>query len=387
MSDVLMVAAEASSALFAQRLLEHWKSEKKDIKCFGVGSQKMEDLGFERLGKSEEMAVVGAAEIIEHYGKLKEVFNSLVEQAKIRKPKLAIVMDYPDFNLMLAKKLKAMGIPVVYYISPQVWAWRKGRVNKIKAYCEKVLLLFNFEKEFYQEKQVPFEFVGHPLLDELNDKFFDQEYWFKHRHRYGIQDDEIVIGLMPGSRRMEIQQHLSIQIEVARRLHKNFPKTRILFMCAPTVDKEKFIEKLEDVRFPYMILKEDPVEMIHLADFVLAASGTATLQVALLEKPMVIMYKLKWLTGIVAKVLVHGVKYFGIVNLILGHEAVPERWQSGTHPDELYKLMARYIQDPEYTKSVKEKLKQVRGHLGEKGATARVAKAVEKYLNASEFQK
>lgn len=381
--QVLIVAAEASSSLFAQRLLEQWKTEKRDIHCFGVGSDQMEGLGFERLGKSEEMAVVGAAEIIEHFGKLKAVFNSLVREAELRRPRVAIVMDYPEFNLMLAKKLHGLGIPVVYYISPQVWAWRKGRVETIKKYCQKVFVLFNFEVPFYQDKGVACEFVGHPVLDELDDKFFSESYRKNHRHRCGIQDDQIVIGLMPGSRRIELRQHLDLQMEVVRRLYKNFPQIRVLLMCAPSVDKEKLREQIGDVRFPFILLKDDPFEMIHLADYVLVASGTATLQVALLEKPMVIMYRMKWLTGIFAKIFVRGVRFFGIVNLILGYEAVPERWQGGANADEIYRLMARYLQDPKHAEHVRSELKKVRSHLGDRGATKRVSLALEEFFQKS----
>ncbi len=380
MSQVLIVAAEASSALFATRLLEHWKASNRNIRSFGVGNQDMENLGFERLGKSEEMAVVGAAEIIEHYGKLKAVFNSLVEQAILRKPDVAIVMDYPEFNLMLAKKLHALGISVVYYVSPQVWAWRKGRVETIKKYCTQVFVLFPFEVAFYKEKQVACEFVGHPVLDEMDEKFFSPEYFKLHRQRYGIQDDEFVIGLMPGSRQGELKQHLGIQIEVARRLYKKYPKIRVLMMCAPTVAKEQLQELMGDVRFPYMLLKEEPLEMIHLADAILVASGTATLMVGLLEKPMVIMYKMKWLTGIFAKLFIRGIQFFGLINLILNREAVPERWQGGANPDELFRLMSRYIEEPSYRDSVILDLKKIRPFLGEKGATRRVAQALEVYF-------
>lgn len=378
--SVMIVAAEASSALFAQRLIELWQKEGRDIKTFGVGTESMEALGFERLGKSEEMAVVGAAEIIEAYSHLKSVFNKLVEEAKRRKPRVVIVMDYPEFNLMLSKKLHALGIPVVYYVSPQVWAWRKGRVLTIKKYCDKVLLLFPFEKTFYESKGVPFDFVGHPILDEMDPKYLTKEYRELHRHRYGIKDNETVIGLMPGSRRGEIKQHLDIQLEVARRLYRDFPNLRILLMTAPTLTKEYLQDRVDKVNFPIMIIKDEPFEMIHLADVVLAASGTATLMVGLLEKPMVIMYKLKWLTGIFARIVVRGVKFFGIVNLILNKEAVPERWQNGTEPAHLYDLMARYLREPEYKESVIRDLKQIRAYLGDLGATKRVSESLSGYL-------
>lgn len=380
MDSVLIVAAEASSSLFAQRLLEHWKKEKAPIQAFGVGSQGMESLGFERFGKSEEMAVVGLAEAIEHFGQHLKILNDLVAEAEKRKPKVAVIMDYPDFNLMLAKRLKKIGIPVVYYITPQVWAWRKGRVSKIQQFCDQVFVLFPFEVAFFQEKGVKATFVGHPLLDELDPKFWDEKYRKLHRSQCGIPEEDIVIGLMPGSRRIEIKHHLDIQIEVARRLYKSYPNIRVLLMCAPTVDKEKLQDKLTDIRFPYMLMKSDPFEMIHLADYILAASGTATLQVGLLEKPMVAMYKFKWLTGVIAKMIVRGVRYFTIVNLILGREVVPERWQGGANVDELTALMKRYLDDPAYAESVRQELKTLRHQLGDKGATRRVAEALKAYM-------
>lgn len=383
MNQVLFVAAEASSVTYAQRILESWKQQGQKVHAFGVGSQEMENLGFERLGKAEEMAVVGAAEIINHYGLLKGVFDLLVEEAEKRRPKVAVVMDYPEFNLMLAKKLHAMGIPVVYYISPQVWAWRKGRVKTIKKYCQKVFVLFPFEVPFYEEHQVPCEFVGHPLLDELDERFIgDPNYLKIHRNQCGIADHEIVLGLMPGSRRQELKQHFQIQLDAARILAKKYPNLKILILTAPTFSKEKMQEYLEDFRLPYILMKDEPFRMIHLVDMMLVASGTATLQVGLLQKPMVIMYKMKWLTGVFAKLIVRGTKYFGLVNLILGREAVPERFQAEVTPEKIATLLEKYIIDPEYKAKVVADLAQLRSYLGNKGATQRVVVALNEYLKS-----
>lgn len=381
MDQVLFVAAEASSVTYAQRILETWKKQGRQVHAFGVGSQEMENLGFERLGKSEEMAIVGAVEIINSYSMLKGVFDRLVEEAEKRRPKVAVVMDYPEFNLMLAKKLHSMGIPVVYYISPQVWAWRKGRVETIKKYCQKVFVLFPFEVPFYEEHKVPVEFVGHPLLDELDEKLIDDEAYLKtHRNQCGIRDDEIVLGLMPGSRRSELKMHLQIQLDAARILSKKYPNLKVVILCAPTFSKEQMQDQLEDFRLPYILLKDEPFRMIHLVDMMLVASGTATLQVGLLQKPMVIMYRMKWLTGVFAKIFVRGTKYFGLVNLILGKEAVPERFQSDVTPEKIAALVERFITDPAYKAQVKADLAQLRSHLGDKGATQRVVNSLNGYL-------
>lgn len=380
MNKVMMVAAEASSVLYAQRILEEFQKQKIAVEAFGVGSQEMESLGFRRLGKSEEMAVVGIAEVIAHYRELKAVFDQLVEEARKQKPSVAVLMDYPDFNLKLAAELKKMGIPVVYYISPQIWAWRQKRIFKIKEVCDQVLLLFPFEEKFYQKHQVPHAFVGHPLLDELDPKLFDSSYRKTRRNQCGIQDHEIVLGLMPGSRKLELAQHMPIQLQTARIMMKKYPQLKVVFLVAPNFDKEKLQVYLEDFRLPYMIIKDDPFRMIQLTDLILVASGTATLQVGLMLKPMVIMYKLKWLTGVIAKLFVRGTRFFGLVNLILDSEVVPERWQGGANPQELSRLLSRYLEDPDYQKKIVSQLATLQNHLGDRGVTVRVVEALKPYL-------
>lgn len=376
--NVMFVAAEASSAHYALKILQEWKNKGLKVHSWGVGSNDMEKMGFERIGKAEEMAVVGASEIIAQYSNLKAVFDRLVEEAAKRRPQVVVVMDYPEFNLMLSKKLHALGLKVVYYISPHVWAWRKGRVKTIKKYCDKVLLLFPFEPTFYDSHKVANEFVGHPLLDEIDDKFFDPNYKKLHRNKTGIQDDEIVLGLMPGSRRLELKNHLPQQLRVAGQLLRKHPKLKLVILCAPTIEKEQILAYMEDFRFPFQLLKTDPFEMIHLVDVMLAASGTATLQVGLLEKPMVIMYRMSMMTAIFAKLVVRG--YFGLVNLILGEEVVPERFQWQATDEELFKHLDRWISQPETQIPVIEKLKQLKTKLGNKGANARVAKILERYF-------
>lgn len=376
--NVMFVAAEASSSHYALKILQEWKKQNKGVKAWGVGSQDMENLGFERIGKAEEMAVVGASEIIAQYKSLKAVFDRLVEEAARRRPQVVVVMDYPEFNLMLSKKLHALGLKVVYYICPSVWAWRKGRAKTIKKYCDKALLLFPFEVPFYESYQVPNEFVGHPLLDEIDDKYFNSEYRKTHRNRCGIQDNEIVLGLMPGSRKLELKNLFPQQLRVAAQLMRKHPNLKLVILCAPTIDKEQLLAYMEDFRFPFQLLKSDPFEMIHLTDLMLATSGTATLQVGLLEKPMVIMYRTSTFTAIFGRMIVRG--YFGLVNLILGEEAVPERFQWKCTDEELFRIMDGWISHPETQVPVIEKLKLLKTRLGDKGATQRVLKILERYF-------
>jgi lipid-A-disaccharide synthase len=378
---ILLVAAEASGAQIAAAFLREWKKQEiahseRAVTWFGVGSEDMESLGFQRFGKAETMGVVGLAEVLEHYGEIKQVFNTLIQQAKEKKPQVAILIDYPGFNLRLAKRLDELNIPVVYYVSPQVWAWKKNRVEVIRRHCKKILVLFPFEKKFYEAQRVPVEFVGHPLLDALGPRFSDQNAWRTLRQRFGVTDDEVVVGIMPGSRKSEVRRHILIQMEVARRLHHEFPNIRVLLCVAPSLTKEWVLEQVGEPKFPFMVLQNDPLEMIHMTDLVLVASGTATLQVGLLAKPMVIMYRMNFLTGILASLIVRGVKYFGLVNLILGKEVCPERFQSKANVDELTALMKRYLLDEPYREAVREELKSLKTLLGEVGASRRAVQAV-----------
>jgi lipid-A-disaccharide synthase len=360
--------------------LDHWIREKKEIHCFGVGTASMEAKGFERLGKSEEMAVVGIAEVLENYSLLKTVFDSLVEEAKKRRPQFVLVLDYPDFNLRLAKEIKALGIPVVYYVSPQVWAWRQGRLKQIKEYCDQVLLLFPFEKEFYEKAGIKHAVVGHPIVDELKPHYQSVEHRKMQRKRYGLNDDQVVVGLMPGSRPSELKLNFPTQIEAARLLYKKYSNLKVVILCAPTIERQVLQSYLEDVRFPFQIIKDEPFEMIFVTDFMIATSGTATLMVGLLERPMVIIYKLKWLTWLLANLLVRGVQWIGLPNLILQKKAVPELIQQAASAEKIAQQLSEWIDSPKKAEAVRSDLRELRKKLGSEGVTSQVAKILEAYL-------
>jgi hypothetical protein len=203
--QILLVAAEASSVLYAERLIQEAQRENSGVSFFGVGNQSMENLGFRRIGKSEEMAVVGIFEVLKHYRRLRNIFYQLLEEVDRLQPKIAVLMDYPGFNIRLAKELKKRGIRVIYYIAPQIWAWKKDRVYQIKENCDLVLSLFPFETKFYEEFGVPVQFVGHPLVDELEPDWLDSKNQLIRRHQSGIGDNEFVLGFMPGSRESELR--------------------------------------------------------------------------------------------------------------------------------------------------------------------------------------
>lgn len=380
--SVLIISAEASSVLYAQRILEQWKKNGTDVDAYGVGSNDMEAIGFRRFGRSEDMAVMGVVEVAKHYSKIKKVFYEVLAEVDRNPPKVAVLLDYPGFNLRLAKELKKRNIPVVYYIAPQVWAWKQKRVHQIRDYCNKVLLLFPFEVEFFKTHKVPYEFVGHPLIDELKPEWLDEKWIMTERRRCGIQDNEIVLGLMPGSRHGELQQLFLMQLEVARRLSHKVSNLKIVILCAPSFEKEDLMPYLDNFKVNFIMLKTDPFKMIALTDIILAASGTATLMVGLLEKPMVIMYRMKWLTAVLAKILVKGIKYFGITNMIMNAEISPERFQEKATPDELERLVFELISKPDVYAEQKMRLKEVKTQLGQGQVTEKVVRILNSYLEA-----
>lgn len=377
---ILIVAAEASSCLYALRLLQHWKKHNISVEAFGIGDRAMEREGFECLGRAEDLAVVGFSEVISHWGVIKKAFYDNVEAVRTRRPDVVLLLDYPGFNLRFAKKVKEQfKVPVVYYISPQVWAWKTGRVKTIRQVVDKMLVVFPFETEFYARYGMQAEFVGHPLLDELDPRHLDESARAAHRARYGLAPEDVLLALMPGSRVSEIKHHLQVQLDAARELLKKFPHLKVALFVAPNFEKEQMQGWLEGLDFPLMLIKDEPFSMIDLADVVLCASGTATLMVGLLEKPMVIMYRMNRLTAFLAKRFVKSTKYFGLINLVLDQLAVNEVFQEQADAPHLVKELEPLIRDPKLREEQRARLKPAKDRLGSKGATERVARALDEF--------
>jgi len=376
------VAAEASSAAYAAELLKTWQAQGLPVEAFGIGNKEMEKLGFEILGRSEELAVVGLGEIIAHWGDIKKAWDALVDAAETRRPDFVLLMDYPEFNLRLARRMKDLKIPVVYYISPQVWAWRTYRVHKIKKIVDLMLVIFPFEEEFYKKHRVPVKFVGHPLLDLLQTLLPDATKLAEYRARL-LKDKKNILGLMPGSRRSEIKFNLKTQIETAKKVVAKRPDILPVLFVAPSLDLAFVRAECARLGFTGELIQEDPFFMISLADEILCASGTATLMVGLCRKPMVIMYRMKTLTAFFAKRLVKHIPFFGMVNLILKKEAVPERFQSAANPDELSRLLLEIIENRHGRRDqIAKELQNLQSALGAGGGIRALADSLIEFREA-----
>ncbi len=378
-SKILIVAAEASSCLYARRLLELWRAQGLNVEAFGVGDEAMAKIGFENLAKAEDLAVVGLQEVFAHWSVIKTAFHKLVAAAQLRKPQVVLLLDYPGFNLRLAKRLKKMGLPIVYYISPQVWAWKTGRVKLIRETIDRMLVVLPFEKEFYAKHDMQVDFVGHPLLDEMSEELLSKEFQAERRARYGIRDFDLVLALMPGSRRSELRHHLETQLRVAERLQKRLKNLKVMLFVAPGFDKDELLKGAGELSSSIILVKDEPFKMISLADVILCASGTATLMVGLMLKPMVVMYKMNGLTAWLAKRIVKSTRFFALINLVLDKKVVEELFQGDASVERLEQELFDLLSDPNRRSNLAVELSQARHRLGTTGATERVSEIVSGY--------
>jgi lipid-A-disaccharide synthase len=377
----MMVAAEASSSLYALRLIQHWKLKVIRSTPFGIGDRAMEGRDLRSLAGPRRWRWSASRRSWRTIREFAAPFSALLDEASRRRPKVVILLDYPEFNLRLAKRLKRLDIPVVYYISPQIWAWRTSRVNIVRANVDKMLVIFPFEKDFYEKHDTLVEFVGHPLLDELFQVAPSPDEIASRRAELGFKPADLVLALMPGSRRSEIRHHLADQVETARKLKLDYPDLKVVLFVAPTLDEDEIRAQVLSRDIDMTFVKDEPLSMIALADVVLCASGTATLQVGLMQKPMVIMYRMSPLTVFLARWLIRRPTHFGLINLILDERVVPELFQDEASPDAMARALAPLIRSADARREMSARLARARHVLGERGATGRVTAALQPYLD------
>lgn len=378
--SILLIAAESSSAQYAKEILQVWNNE---FEVFGIGSREMEATGFECIGRSEEMSVVGFKEVLAHYWDIRKVFHRLIAECKTRKPKYALLLDYPDFNLRLVPYLHSQGIKVVYFISPQLWAWRKSRINIVKKYIYKMLVIFPFEQDFYKQHSVNVDFVGHPLLDHIKPEYLDANVQALKKSRMGVPKSHFVLALMPGSRRSELANNMNTLLETAEILSKKFGHIHFVLPVAPGLDVDLVRSHLPYKDLKISLVHDDVYEMLSWIDGALVASGTATVVLGLLQKPMVIMYKMSGFSAFLAKTLVKGIEFFGMINLIYKKELMPELFQEQASPQNLAKKVEEHLLNEAKFNEIKDELKKLDTMLGNKGACVRVANILANEVRAS----
>lgn len=371
---IIMVAGEASGDLHGGNLAAAIKALRPDVELSGIGGSNMRAAGVDTLVDISSLAVVGIWEVLAHFKDIKAAFDRVKEILLREPPDLLVLIDYPDFNLRLAKVAKKAGVPVVYYISPQVWAWRRGRVKTIAGLVRKMLVVFPFEEKFYKDAGVDCVYVGHPLLDEVKDAPDRKTL----ADRLGLDPERPVLGLLPGSRHKEISFHLPVMLEAYRTLKARMPELQAVIPVANTLKADDFKVYLagsEEVR----LVEGDTAGVMGLMDAGIVASGTATLQTGLYGKPMVIIYKLSPLTYRLGRLLIK-VKHIGLVNLVADEEVVPELIQDDASPERISSLIHRMFCDKAYYAGLADKLSGVRERLGGPGASMRAAQEIVKVL-------
>jgi lipid-A-disaccharide synthase len=361
-----MVAGEASGDLHGSKVLARLREHAPDLPIFGIGGDRMRGEGLDLLYHADDFAVVGLVEVLRHVPRFKSALDRTVRTARSRGARLAVLIDYPGFNLVLAKRLKAIGVRVLYYISPQVWAWGEGRVRTIARVVDRLAVAFPFEVDFYRERGVAADFVGHPLLEEP---------WVGEVEGPKVALGEPpTLGLLPGSRRQEVARHVGPMLGGAERLRESVPGLRVRLALARGLGPR--ILRGVSAGLPDWVEPVDPggvVDVLTTSTALLVASGTATLEAACAGTPMVVLYRVSPLTYLVGRLALR-VPDIGLVNLVAGERVVPELIQGEVTAERLAREALPFLTDVDRVREVSRTLLSVRGKLGTPGASERVAR-------------
>jgi len=367
-ANIMVVVGEASGDAHAARVVTALKQRAPALNISGIGGDKLCAAGMDVTIDFSELAVMGLVEVLKKYRHLKSVFNQMVELLKNQRPDLLILVDYPGFNLKLAKQAKKLGIPVVYYISPKVWAWRKGRVKTIQRVVDKMLVLFPFEVPIYEQAGVPVNCVGHPLVDAVKRTLTTQQ----AKEKLGLQQDNKVIGLFPGSRRSEVDILLPLMIQAAERIHQQYPESQVVVPLAPGLSRDTLGPVLAASPLPIQLIDSDFYELTSACDAIVAASGTVTLEIALLGVPHFICYRVSPVTYKIMRRLVR-IPYVGLCNIVTGKALITEVLQDDVTVERLEEELRDRLTRPDQQAVAEDIRQQVLSALGPSGGADNAA--------------
>ena len=365
----LIVAGESSGDLHGSNLLRAAAELDPQLQFFGVGGERMRAAGCKIVFPSEELSVMGLVEVFGQLPRLLARFRQL--KAILlgdERPDLLVLIDFPDFNLRLAKVAKRLGVPVLYYISPKVWAWRSGRAKTIAERVDRLALIFPFEPVIYSRLGVHAEYVGNPLLDEFAENQPDGSL----RQELGFPDEQQVVGIFPGSRNSELKYIFPTLLETMQRLSQQKTDLKFILPLAPSLSRRFFEQQIDDTGLPIEIVEENIYEVAAACDAVLTVSGTVTLQIALTGTPMAILYKVAPFSYQIARRLIK-IEHAGLTNIVAGKGIVREFIQDAANPSDLCQEMLRLLDDANYNAAMRQELLRVQQLMGEPGCSTRVA--------------
>jgi lipid-A-disaccharide synthase len=357
----LLIAGEASGDLHASRLMLALKKINPEIKFFGIGGNKMKKAGTKIIYPSKDISVVGFSEVLSKIFKIKEAKRQIGKCLKKNKFDFAVTIDFPGFNIPIARSLNNIGIPVFYFITPQVWAWGRWRSKSLSKYFKHLFVIYPFEKVFFSRERINSSFLGNPLLDIVKPE--------KKLNKEELIDGNPLIAILPGSRKSEIEKLLIPMLEAYKLFNKKYPASKAIIALHGKGHIPLAEKTLSDFSKDIKIFYGKTYDILSLADIAIVSSGTATIETGILETPMVIVYKLSYFSWLISKILVKS-KYFGLVNILLGEEIVPELIQKEVNPRRIANELEKVYKN---RKKIKEKLKNIPSMLGNKGVYDRVA--------------
>ncbi|MFH1189251.1 MAG: lipid-A-disaccharide synthase [Candidatus Omnitrophota bacterium] len=368
---ILIVSGEPSGDLYASNLIKDLKSLDPTLQFYGIGGELSKRAGADIIFDITKLALIGVVEVLRHIFVVKRAYDTIISKVGRDRPDVAILVDYPGFNLKLAADLAKRNIPVVYYISPQVWAWGRKRVHAIKKYVKKMLVFFKFEEELYREYGVDAEFVGHPLVDMVKVTASKEEVY----KRYSLSGGDRTIAILPGSRELEIKMLLPIIAEAAELMSGKTGNVQFIISKHPHLDISLYEACLKGRSFNYKLVEGDVHNIVGAADFAIVASGTATLETGMLGTPLMVVYKTAFITSIFYYCVVK-LRFLGLINIVAGKEVAPELLQYKVTPENITAKAIEMLSDPAKLANARKELAKVKASLGSGGASMRAARAV-----------
>lgn len=375
MKKILIIAGEASGDLHGSNLVKAMKEQDPTLIFYGVGSRNMRAAGVNLLADASEISVVGATEVVTHIGAICRVYAKLRQFLRKERPDLLILIDFPDFNIFTGKAARKLGVPVLYYISPQVWAWRKGRIKTLAKLVTAIMVVFPFEVDLYRNAGVDVRFVGHPLADVVKSDYTREE----SRDVLGIARGRRTVALLPGSRKNEIMHLLPDMLKAATILLGRFPDAQFVLPVAPTLAHDLVERYVAESGVPVRIIDGKVYDVLRASDAAIVTSGTATLETGLMAVPMVIVYRISGLSYLIGRMFIR-VKHIGLVNIVAGRTVVPELIQDDVTPERIAGAIGTLLADRDKHRQVETDLRQVRALLGEGGASSRAASVARELL-------
>jgi len=374
----MIITGEVSGDLIGASLIRELKSLKPDIKITGIGGDKMKSVGMDLIYHTDQMAFLGFVEVVKHLPFIRKVQKKLIDVIKKEEINCVVLIDYPGFNLSIAKKLKSLGVKIIYYVSPQLWAWAKGRVKKVRKLVDKMLVVFPFEVDFYNKESISVEYVGHPLVERINKyKFLSRDDFFS---KFNLDKGKEILLVMPGSRKQEVKAIFPEVIKAANKLAQQF-NLQVVVARSKNIDEKYFQQDIESVKFT--TIEEHNYELMKYSHFGIIKSGTSTLEAGFFALPMIVVYKTNPLTYMIGKQLVK-LDRIGMVNILLDEMVVPELIQNDANSANIFDEASKILSDDKTYKNMKHKLGSVKGKLGSDGASKKAARSILEILNESE---